>query len=92
MAATHKGECADPQTMASSVATPLEEQFGQIPGITQMTSSSALGAASSHAFTAPAIRVCLNRVGPAPYGGLPVCAPSRPDPSFPDRFQAAFPR
>jgi HAE1 family hydrophobic/amphiphilic exporter-1 len=34
---------ADPQTMASSVATPLEEQFGQIPGITQMTSSSALG-------------------------------------------------
>src|SRR5271165_6664335 len=34
---------ADPQTMASSVATPLEEQFGQIPGIVQMTSSSALG-------------------------------------------------
>jgi hydrophobe/amphiphile efflux-1 (HAE1) family protein len=37
---------ADPQTMASSVATPLEEQFGQIPGITQMTSSSALGVTS----------------------------------------------
>jgi hydrophobe/amphiphile efflux-1 (HAE1) family protein len=34
---------ADPQTMASSVATPLEEQFGQIPGIIQMTSSSTLG-------------------------------------------------
>ena len=34
---------ADPQTMASSVATPLEEQFGQIPGLTQMTSTSALG-------------------------------------------------
>ena len=34
---------ADPQTMASSVATPLELQFGQIPGLTQMTSSSALG-------------------------------------------------
>jgi hydrophobe/amphiphile efflux-1 (HAE1) family protein len=34
---------ADPQTMASSVATPLETQFGQIPGLTQMTSSSALG-------------------------------------------------
>jgi len=34
---------ADPQTMASSVATPLEEQFGEIPGLTQMTSSSALG-------------------------------------------------
>jgi len=34
---------ADPETMASSVATPLEFQFGQIPGLTQMTSSSALG-------------------------------------------------
>src|SRR5260221_444138 len=34
---------ADPQTMASSVATPLEKQFGQIPGLSQMTSASALG-------------------------------------------------
>jgi len=34
---------ADPQTMASSVASPLELQFGQIPGVTQMTSASALG-------------------------------------------------
>jgi hydrophobe/amphiphile efflux-1 (HAE1) family protein len=34
---------ADPQTMASSVATPLETQFGQIPGLNQMTSASALG-------------------------------------------------
>jgi len=34
---------ADPRTMASSVATPLERQFGQIPGLAQMTSSSALG-------------------------------------------------
>jgi HAE1 family hydrophobic/amphiphilic exporter-1 len=34
---------ADPQTTASSVAAPLERQFGQIPGLTQMTSSSALG-------------------------------------------------
>jgi HAE1 family hydrophobic/amphiphilic exporter-1 len=34
---------ADPQTMASSIATPLELQFGQIPGLTQMTSASALG-------------------------------------------------
>jgi hydrophobe/amphiphile efflux-1 (HAE1) family protein len=34
---------ADPQTMASSVATPLEQQFTQIPGLTQLTSSSALG-------------------------------------------------
>jgi multidrug efflux pump len=34
---------ADPRTMASSVATPLEQQFSQIPGLTQLTSSSALG-------------------------------------------------
>ncbi len=34
---------ADPETVATSVATPLERQFGQIAGITQMTSSSSLG-------------------------------------------------
>src|ERR1700761_4148768 len=34
---------ADPKTMASSVATPLERQFGQIGGLTQMTSSSGVG-------------------------------------------------
>src|SRR6202161_4738799 len=33
----------DPRTMASSVATPLEKQFGQIPYLTQMTSTSSLG-------------------------------------------------
>ena len=32
---------AGPQAVASSVTTPLERQFGQIPGLTQMTSSSA---------------------------------------------------
>ncbi|NWB96537.1 efflux RND transporter permease subunit [Pseudomonas gingeri] len=34
---------ADPETVATSVATPLERQFGQIAGVTQMTSSSNLG-------------------------------------------------
>jgi multidrug efflux pump len=34
---------ASPETMASSVATPLERQFGRIAGITEMTSSSGLG-------------------------------------------------
>src|SRR6202521_6386056 len=34
---------ASPETMASSVATPLERQFGRIANITQMTSSSLLG-------------------------------------------------
>ena len=37
---------ADPQTMASSVTTPLERQFSQIPGVTQLTSSSVLGGSS----------------------------------------------
>src|SRR6476619_1296740 len=34
---------ASPETMASSVATPLERQFGRIAGVNQMTSSSQLG-------------------------------------------------
>src|SRR5216684_2605104 len=34
---------ADPETMASSVATPLERQFGRIAGVTQMTSNSSSG-------------------------------------------------
>ena len=34
---------ASPETMASSVAQPLERQFAQIPGMSQMTSTSSLG-------------------------------------------------
>jgi hydrophobe/amphiphile efflux-1 (HAE1) family protein len=34
---------ASPETMSSSVATPLERQFGAIPGVTELTSSSVLG-------------------------------------------------
>jgi len=37
---------ASPETMASSVAQPLERQFAQIPGIAQMTSTSYLGTAA----------------------------------------------
>ena len=37
---------ASPDTMASSVATPLEQQFAAIPASTQMTSTSGLGATS----------------------------------------------
>jgi HAE1 family hydrophobic/amphiphilic exporter-1 len=33
---------ASAETMAASVAAPLERQFGQIPGVTQLTSMSAL--------------------------------------------------
>src|SRR5579872_7029973 len=34
---------ASPEIMASSIATPLERQFGRIAGITEMTSTSNLG-------------------------------------------------
>ena len=34
---------ASPETMASSVATPLERQFGRIAGVTEMTSTSSQG-------------------------------------------------
>ena len=34
---------ASPETMAASVAQPLERQIAQIPGVTQMTSTSSLG-------------------------------------------------
>ena len=37
---------ASPETMASSVATPLERQFGHIAAVTEMTSSSSLGSTS----------------------------------------------
>ncbi|MCP2145805.1 UNVERIFIED_ORG: multidrug efflux pump subunit AcrB [Bradyrhizobium japonicum] len=46
---------ADPQTMGSSVATPLERQFGQIAGLTAMTSSSGFGN------TAITLQFALNR-------------------------------
>ncbi len=37
---------ADPETMASAVATPLERQFTRIAGVNQMTSSSGTGSTS----------------------------------------------
>ena len=37
---------ADPDTMASAVATPLERQFSRIAGVNQMTSSSSTGSTS----------------------------------------------
>ena len=37
---------ASPEIMASSVATPLERQFGRIAAVTEMTSSSTLGTSS----------------------------------------------
>src|SRR6185437_16811688 len=37
---------ASPETMASSVATPLEKQFSTIAGVEEMTSQSSLGSTS----------------------------------------------
>ena len=37
---------ASPETMASSVATPLERRFGRIAGITEITSTNSLGSSS----------------------------------------------
>jgi len=37
---------ASPETMAETVAAPLERRFGQIPGVNEITSSSALGSAT----------------------------------------------
>jgi hydrophobe/amphiphile efflux-1 (HAE1) family protein len=37
---------ASPETMASSVATPLERRFGRIAGVTEITSSNSLGNSS----------------------------------------------
>src|ERR1700733_3751254 len=46
---------ASPDTMASAVAQPLERQIAQIPGVSQMTSTSSLGA------TAITVQFDLNR-------------------------------
>ncbi len=37
---------ADPSTMAATVAAPLERRLGEIPGVTEMTSTSSLGSTS----------------------------------------------
>ncbi|MBI4797907.1 MAG: efflux RND transporter permease subunit, partial [Desulfarculus sp.] len=37
---------ADPETMSTSVAAPLERQFGRIAGVTEMTSTSYRGTTS----------------------------------------------
>ena len=50
------------EIMASSVATPLERQFGHIAGVTEMTSASTLGT------TSITIQFDLNRNIEAPPG------------------------
>src|SRR5215470_7893218 len=75
---------ASPETMASSVATPLERQFGRIAGVNQMTSSSQLGSTNvvlqfdlNRNIDAAArdVQAAIN----AARGQLPVNLPSNPN-------------
>jgi hydrophobe/amphiphile efflux-1 (HAE1) family protein len=75
---------ASPETMASSVATPLERRFGRIAGVTEITSTSTLG---STALTmqfdldrdvdaaARDVQAAINAAG----GDLPTNLPTRPN-------------
>src|ERR1700710_3021176 len=72
-----------PETMASSVAQPLERQFAQIPGVSQLTSISSLGSSSitiqfdldrSIDAAATAVQPAINAAG----GQLPKNLPSPP--------------
>ncbi|HVJ54980.1 MAG TPA: multidrug efflux RND transporter permease subunit [Aliidongia sp.] len=74
---------ASPETMASSVATPLERQFAQIAGVAQLTSVSVLGTAQitvqfdlnrSIDAAAQDIQAAINAAG----GALPKNLPSPP--------------
>src|SRR5258708_7826186 len=75
---------ASPESMASSVATPLERQFGRIAGVNQMTSTSSLGSTSiSLQFdlnrnidaAARDVQAAIN----AALGQLPANLPTRPN-------------
>src|SRR6266481_5634205 len=74
---------ASPETMASSVATPLERQFGRISGVNQMTSTSQLGSTNiilqfdlNRNIDAAArdVQAAINAAG----GQLPANLPSNP--------------
>ena len=76
---------ASPETMASSVAQPLERQFAQIPGVAQMTSTSYLGTSAvtiqfdlSRNIDGAAndVQAAINAAG----GQLPKNLPSPPSP------------
>jgi len=73
-----------PETMASSVATPLERRFGRIAGVTEITSSSTLGQTSLTLqfdlerdvdSAARDVQAAINATG----GDLPAGLPSRPN-------------
>src|SRR5207248_610566 len=62
---------ASPEVMASSVTAPLERQFGQIPGLSQMTSTSSGGGSVitlQFSLEESAVRVQANPTALANYG------------------------
>jgi len=74
---------ANPETMASAVATPLERQFGRIAGVTEMTSTSQFGSTSitlqfdldrDSDAAARDVQACIN----AARGQLPANLPNNP--------------
>ena len=76
---------ADPETMATSVSTPLERQFGRIAGISEMTSNSAAAAStrsrcnSTSTATSTAPRATCRRPSTPPASTCrPACAATRP--------------
>jgi hydrophobe/amphiphile efflux-1 (HAE1) family protein len=75
---------ASPETMASAVATPLERRFGRIAGITEITSTSALGSTNitmqfdldrDVESAARDVQAAINAAG----GELPADLPTRPN-------------
>ena len=56
---------ASPDVMASSVTAPLERQFGQMPGLKQMTSTSSGGSFGHHAAVQPGPQPRRGRAGGA---------------------------
>jgi len=74
---------ASPETMASSVATPLERRLGRIAGLNEMTSSSSRGSTGITLQFAPEIDVNVasrnvQAAINAAYADLPSDLPSRP--------------
>jgi multidrug efflux pump len=70
---------ADPTIMASSVAAPLERRLGEIPGVTELTSTSSLGSTTvivqfelsrSIASAARDVQAAINAAGPDLPSGL----------------------
>ena len=74
---------ANPDTVASLVTAPLERQFGQIPALETMTSSSSFGVSqitlqfASTATSTPPRRTCSRRSTPPPRSCRATCPTRR---------------